>query len=98
MSNEAMSVPPSVYMSVSPASASVASTGAPMFSPAAVFSATLLAPSSVVGNSGALFASGVVTAPLASTGVDGASFLPVTVMVTVRVSSRAPSLALSPTV
>ena len=32
---------------------------------------------------------GVVTAPVASTGVDGASFLSVTVMVTMRVSLRA---------
>ena len=37
-------------------SASVAAIGEPMFRPAGVFSSTLRAPSSVLGNSGALLA------------------------------------------
>ena len=85
---------------MSPASVSVAMTGAPMFSPAVVSSATLLAPSSAAANSGALLV-GATVAPDAAIGTDGASFLSVTVMVTVMVASSVsglPSLALSSTV
>ena len=50
--NDFLSVPARVYSSVSPLSASVAATGAPMFAPDGVFSATLrvvLVPSVNVG-------------------------------------------------
>ena len=58
-----------------------------MFSPAAVFSGTSLV-SATAANSGALFAGVVGASSLASIGVDGASFLSITVMVTVMVSSK----------